>query len=142
MLIKLFYINKNENEEVKIQKAPLEIVNDNIYMRVDTRMTLDENENLITEKDGSLQLKFETPYNQPINMNTRIALYQLYKELTINQKQIAELHIYDDDELLLFSSKDLGMIPGTPFIVDTAINMDQNNDKYIGVTIPLLWEVD
>lgn len=137
MLIKLFYFD----EETEIT-APLEITNNNIYMRVDTRMTLNENEELITEPDGSLQLKFETPYNQPISVDTRKALYELYRDLTVHQGKILAIHVYDDNEILLFNSNDIGLTPDTPFIVDTALNMEQNNDKYIGVTIPLLWEAN
>lgn len=140
MIIRFSYINEMF-EEVN-ETTSLEIINNNIYMRVDSKMILNENKELIQDPNNSIQLKFETPYNQPISIETRKALYDLHRQLTIHEGNIKDFEVYDDNEILLFSSYEFHIIPGVPFIIDTALNMSQNNDKYIGVSIPLKWEAE
>lgn len=136
MLIKIKY-----NEESQI--APVEIINNTseIYTRVEHNITYinpdwTEKE---TANDGSMLLKFITPWNKIVSLEARTSLYELYKNLTINQQQIQSLIIYDED-IVIFDSDVMGFSLGTPFITDTALNIEEDRDNYMAVTVPLLWK--
>lgn len=138
MLIKIEF-----NEESGLELEPIELVNstDEIQTRVEhkfTYMNQDQSERE-TASDGSLMLKFTTPWNKIATQEARVVLYQLYKYLTMYKEQIKSLVFYSED-IQVFNSEEMGLEIGSPFLADTALNIEDERDNYIVVSVPLFWK--
>lgn len=140
MLVKIEF-----NEESSLKLEPIELINstDEIQTRVEHNFVYmgsnyGERE---TASDGSLLLKFTTPWNKIATQEARTVLYKLYKYLTADKDKIKNLIIYNND-LQVFNSEEMGLKMGSPFLADTALNIEDDRDNYIVVSIPLLWEND
>lgn len=138
MLIKIEF-----NEESGLSLEPIELVNstDEIQTRVEHKFTYispDQSERE-TAADGSLMLKFTTPWNKVATQEARTILYLLYKHFTTNKDQIKSLILYSDD-IQVFNSEEMGLELGSPFLADTALDIEDERDNYIVLSMPLTWK--
>lgn len=138
MLVKIEF-----NEASNLKLEPIELINstDEIQTRVEHNF-VDMGSNYSERKtasDGSLLLKFTTPWNKIATQEARTVLYKLYKYLTADKDQIKNLIIYSND-IPVFNSEEMGLKMGSPFLADTALNIEDDRDNYIVVSIPLLWK--
>lgn len=155
MLIKITY-NSEELQPFQIS------ANDILYAYIENQMKENNDGTFYIATDGSLMLKFETPNAKIISLETRTALYSIYRELIQKFDYIKDISLYEKDEvieakileneeivettvekeILTFSTEQMGLKVESVSLNDRALSdktQDTNDYQGITVQIPLSW---